>query len=178
LLLDGTCRRPRGQGSLPARRSLFLAFPWEKGTKPRGCGQLATGGNPAGEGVRFASEWVVPLWKKGTKGDFSRGGLSGLFWKYVNELFPHRKDAEVAEKMVFCSGGERPPEQKPPPFRSEGFVQTSAGGREAVLYPAAVSEVIRDLGPVHRVELSESLVEAERDSFVCFVNPGHCGPAP
>ena len=42
---------------------------------------------------------------------------SGLFQKYANELFAHRKDAKVAEKIVFCSGGERPPEQKPQPLR-------------------------------------------------------------
>ena len=42
--------------------------------------------------------------------------LSGVFQKYTNEFFVHRKDAKAAEKMVFCSGGEEPPEQKPPPL--------------------------------------------------------------
>ena len=63
--------------------------------------------------------------------------LSGLFQKYTNELFAHRKGAKVAEKMVFCSGGERPPEQKPPPFKAKRFVQISARGREAAFYSAA-----------------------------------------
>jgi hypothetical protein len=38
--------------------------------------------------------------------------------------------------MVFCSGGERPPEQKPPPLEAKRFVQISAGGREAAFYSA------------------------------------------
>ena len=42
--------------------------------------------------------------------------LSAVFQEYTNEFFAHRKDAKGAEKMVFCSGGEGPPEQKPPPL--------------------------------------------------------------
>jgi hypothetical protein len=44
-------------------------------------------------------------------------GRIGLFQKYANECFAHRKDAKVAEKMFSSSGGERPPEQKPPSLR-------------------------------------------------------------
>ena len=63
--------------------------------------------------------------------------LSGLFQKYADDCFAHRKGAEGAEKLVFCSGGERPPEQKLLSFRDKGFAQISAGGRKAAFYPAA-----------------------------------------
>ena len=50
-------------------------------------------------------------------------------------LSPQRRE-DRGEKF-FCSGGERPPEQKPPPLRGKVYVHISAGGREAAFYPTA-----------------------------------------
>jgi hypothetical protein len=63
--------------------------------------------------------------------------LRGLFRK-DDVSFSHRRDAKLAEKMVFFSGGERPPEKQPSQlFRGKGFMQVSAGGRRAAFYPDA-----------------------------------------
>jgi hypothetical protein len=71
---------------------------------------------------------------------FPGEALGVTFIKNADTLYTRgdrRKGAKVAEKMVLCSGRERPPEQKPPPLGGKGFGQTSAGGREAVFYAAA-----------------------------------------
>jgi hypothetical protein len=63
--------------------------------------------------------------------------LSGLFQKYANELFAHRQDAKVGEKMVFCSGVEMPQSKSLNLPEAKRFVQISAGGSEAAFYSAA-----------------------------------------
>ncbi len=71
-----------------------------------------------------------------------RVGVSFSYRHFTGEtsiqFFPHRRDAKLAEKMIFLSGGERPPEKKPSqPLRGKGSLQVSAGGREAAFYPTA-----------------------------------------
>jgi hypothetical protein len=84
-----------------------------------------------------------------------------FFEKLGNEPFAHRKDAKVAERMPFCSGGEMAPEQKPPPRRGKGFAQASAGGREAVFYPAAShGRVKENFNPLRSLRLCGEYVTA------------------
>ena len=83
-----------------------------------------------------------------------RSFASSPFRKYGDEPLAHRRDAEVAEKISFCSGGERPPEQNPPPLRGKGFVQISVEGREAAFYPAASHGRIKeDVNPLRSLRL-------------------------
>jgi hypothetical protein len=94
---------------------------------------------------------------------------------FGNTVTNHVLTAEThgsQRRWFFCSGGERPPEQKPPPLRGKGFAQASAGDSEAVFYPAASHGRIKEnftplrprrLGGEYVIEFMEWHTEEEVD---------------
>src|SRR3990172_5734795 len=66
------------------------------------------------------------------------GTLVVLFRSILTNSFLTAETRSSQRRWCFFSGGERPPEKKSSQsLRGKGFMQISAGGREAAFYPTA-----------------------------------------